>query len=858
MFFSMATSSGDDTTRGTDFQFSRNRLNIAISRAHCLAYPVCTDELLNTRVQNFEDMRLISTLSAFLEYANTGWRLRVAGDRPAMSPLTTLSVYPSHHAHALCSNTQNCSAVGGIRYKEPRGGRSGIHMADGYPIDEPSHTWLDAFPWLAAAAGPASAPWWNEAINDPGERTRYERLATVSKLALERLTRWTIGEVFPGLPPDLEIPSLRLPTRASNAIMREGYRVAADLSDISLDMMTDWRNVGVNTIDVILQALAGAAMQHATPLVTRAQPPATIADRPTAAPNRQILPIIDDLIQIARWYVTLGVPEHRLLEQQLPAGAPAGVLAARRRLTCLHAADVLGRDPLATDVVQLFEDALAKLNSRAVEILGDRLFADNPVTLDELGRRYDVTRERVRQIEAVARGALLGIIAEDGPLASLAQAARTQIGLILPLDELLRRIPSLGKRIESVAQPAWRVLDRLDDAYEIEDGWCVLPTVTAVQATTQAQLQEQADQHGVVRLDDLTLIERNLDSRSELTASWLTYCGYIVDGDFVLTRTNSVGDYAAAVLSLAGTPLGAQEIIDRFAFERNAGSLRNAMSSDDRFERVDRDRWALKEWGMETYSGIRSLIREQIAANGGQIRLNDLIEFITGRYSVSASSVSSYASLAPFQLRDGMVRVAGTDRTAGKAPARTRRLFRRSDGWAYRVRITKDHLRGSGSVAPMAIASVLGLKFGDTLHLESPLGPQSIAWTGTQPSFGTVRRFLMDADIAAGTDAFLVINDDGTFSFEPARMPIGDPLADALSLIGAPMCGEPETARAAVATALTLPTIAPISSLIGACRDRGDTDIAELLTSVRNCLEVGHTPQRPERNAQVDEILDLL
>ena len=70
VFFSMATSSGADMTRGADFLFSRNRLNVAISRARCLAYLVCTDELLNTRARTVDDMRLISSLNAFVEYAN--------------------------------------------------------------------------------------------------------------------------------------------------------------------------------------------------------------------------------------------------------------------------------------------------------------------------------------------------------------------------------------------------------------------------------------------------------------------------------------------------------------------------------------------------------------------------------------------------------------------------------------------------------------------------------------------------------------------------------------------------------------------------------------------------------------------
>jgi len=69
VFFSMATSTGQDMTRGADFLFSRNRLNVAISRARCLAYLVCTEELLNARARNVDDMRLIATLNAFVEWA---------------------------------------------------------------------------------------------------------------------------------------------------------------------------------------------------------------------------------------------------------------------------------------------------------------------------------------------------------------------------------------------------------------------------------------------------------------------------------------------------------------------------------------------------------------------------------------------------------------------------------------------------------------------------------------------------------------------------------------------------------------------------------------------------------------------
>ena len=67
VFFSMTASTAADIPRGIDFLFSKNRLNVAISRARALAYVVCTDALLDSRAKTTEEMELISTLCAFVE-----------------------------------------------------------------------------------------------------------------------------------------------------------------------------------------------------------------------------------------------------------------------------------------------------------------------------------------------------------------------------------------------------------------------------------------------------------------------------------------------------------------------------------------------------------------------------------------------------------------------------------------------------------------------------------------------------------------------------------------------------------------------------------------------------------------------
>nr|MBA2347974.1 AAA family ATPase [Solirubrobacterales bacterium] len=65
VFFSMASSSGDDVSRGMSFLFSRNRLNVAVSRAQCLAVVVCSPRLLGARCSSVEDMRLVNMLCRF-------------------------------------------------------------------------------------------------------------------------------------------------------------------------------------------------------------------------------------------------------------------------------------------------------------------------------------------------------------------------------------------------------------------------------------------------------------------------------------------------------------------------------------------------------------------------------------------------------------------------------------------------------------------------------------------------------------------------------------------------------------------------------------------------------------------------
>src|SRR5262249_4627001 len=69
VFYSMASSSGEDVPRGLDFLMSRNRLNVAVSRAQCLAYLACSPRLLEVDCRTVEHLKLANALCRFVEFA---------------------------------------------------------------------------------------------------------------------------------------------------------------------------------------------------------------------------------------------------------------------------------------------------------------------------------------------------------------------------------------------------------------------------------------------------------------------------------------------------------------------------------------------------------------------------------------------------------------------------------------------------------------------------------------------------------------------------------------------------------------------------------------------------------------------
>lgn len=69
VLISMTTSSGDDLPRNIEFLYSRNRLNVAISRAKCLAVIFASPRLLEISCRTIEQMELVNGLCWARDYS---------------------------------------------------------------------------------------------------------------------------------------------------------------------------------------------------------------------------------------------------------------------------------------------------------------------------------------------------------------------------------------------------------------------------------------------------------------------------------------------------------------------------------------------------------------------------------------------------------------------------------------------------------------------------------------------------------------------------------------------------------------------------------------------------------------------
>ncbi|MDX6757954.1 hypothetical protein SIN09_00455 [Streptomyces sp. F8] len=480
-------------------------------------------------------------------------------------------------------------------------------------------------------------------------------------------------------------------------------------------------------------------------------------------------------------------------------------------------------------------------DERALVIAGQRMFTDEPVKLQNLGERFSVSRERVRQLErAVADSLTQWMVAdEDGrAFAGHLAAVAERLGTVGQVAEVHALHPDHVRTVEALGVPLGDVVARLLPGGTLVGSWVVQGDAAALRAVMQEDLLAACGDTPLA-WDEAVALGQRYGVRGEVLADWAADLGrFQVRDGRLLYWGRSLNDRAAAVLALHGKPMSMEDIHEQLADGTAINSMRNQIWTDERFLRVDRNLYGLRAWGGEEYLGIREMIAREIANAGGEAEVNAIAEALSARFDVSAASVRTNLGGPGFaRTRRGWVRVADQpgEQDAPYVPrndvAGTRRCFVGADGrWWYRMELTTDHLRGSGFPVPAGWAAHIGgAPHREPVPLRHDVGETSLTWRA-QPTFGSVKPLLEHIGATAGDQVFLNVTDGHFNALRLPAPPDGlSPETGAARLTGWTAAVTPAEAVEVIARRIGMEPGQEGRALLERLVERGDKDIAELL-----------------------------
>jgi hypothetical protein len=699
---------------------------------------------------------------------------------------------------------------------------------------ERAPSWNERFPWLSRYGTNAidhEASWAHLAI-DSNSSFVADRVDDIADIVAESFRQWTFGALFSFIPDSRPLDSMEFTTRVANSFQRSGYESFSDISALSVEMLFARRNLGANSVENLLRVLAkvNLAEEGLDPDGAQSIVFELAANETASSEQRDVeYKLRDALDVLARWQLARNSPDEPIFDQgAFGAPVPSSVAHARDFIFSLTA--TAWRPPTGVkEASDLLSDFVDQLSEREKDILNARVLAERPDTLDTIGGRFGVTRERVRQLETRLILALDVVIHEDSELGVRALAVRQRVRKLSKLDQLLAAMPALNAPIAGTDRPAWYVLDKFDDSFESDGTWVAEPSLQVLREELKLRFQQVSNED----VADFDALAENTKDWSSLSRSdlheWLAANGYRRMGDhYIAPNVRSVGDLAAAFLQIRGVAATADFIHETLELDRSIASLRNALASDERFVRSDVKEWGLREWGVREYVSIRTAIQDTLRRHG-DVLLDDLIEELTGHFNVSPRSITTYANTWPFETSGGRVTMAKQPKVVRRPFSRTRNLYHTPFGTSIRVSVNSDHLRGSGFPMPASLATAIGLTPGEKRRLATADDPVVVTWVTAQPSFGSIRKQLVALDCGVGDEVFIDIRETTLSvrrSERDADKDSGTGEARALLGLGTGV----DLTSSEVATVLGLSPTSPWATIIHVLRDRGDDEVASLLS----------------------------
>lgn len=304
------------------------------------------------------------------------------------------------------------------------------------------------------------------------------------------------------------------------------------------------------------------------------------------------------------------------------------------------------------DSAALVKSLLSGISDRGREVLTLRFgLGTSPKreTLESIGERWSITRERVRQIEASAIESIRASKAFKDATASFDElcAYMESLGTIVPEDDLLA-----GLAGDEKTRNRFRFLLVVGSAFfrereteEFYARWHVDHGTAKRVHEALTKLYHSLSDDEVVSENEL--FERFLAELREIDAAyrneeilkrWLSLSKIIGSNPLAewgkrhapAIRTKGIRDYAYLVIKQTKEPMHFRDVANAittlFAKKAHVATTHNELMKDDRFVLVGRGLYALAEWGYKP-GVVREVIREVLTGKGPLTR-DEVIESV--------------------------------------------------------------------------------------------------------------------------------------------------------------------------------------------------------------------------------------
>lgn len=297
---------------------------------------------------------------------------------------------------------------------------------------------------------------------------------------------------------------------------------------------------------------------------------------------------------------------------------------------------------------QVTKKIVSTLQDRARDVVLHRfgLNADTKKkTLDEIGKKYKITRERVRQIE---KAALSGIKkspaykAEQAIFEELKQLVRS-LGFVIHEQDLLSYI-SKDKNTQNHIHFYLELSDyfkkhREDDHFKVR--WSVDDEMAEKVHQSLRKLYSTLSDEDLVHETEMIkkFLEHMKDvaeeyKNEEMAKRWLAISKNISKntlGEWGKAsspniHTRGVKDHAFLVMRKHGSPMHFREVADSisktFGYKTHYATCHNELIKDKRFVLVGRGLYALAEWGYKTGTAkdvIRDILKREGSLSKDQV-----------------------------------------------------------------------------------------------------------------------------------------------------------------------------------------------------------------------------------------------